>query len=90
MPKGQIDAVDDPDLLAALFINCWQGTMIRIKGDAAASECLRFALDRVLGMSRSEGFNEVITDFGGESATSTEAKPDHQPFVQRPHTLPRV
>ena len=48
--KGHLNANEDPDLLAALFINCWQGAMIRNKCDPAASwDCLRFALDRVLG-----------------------------------------
>jgi TetR/AcrR family transcriptional repressor of nem operon len=48
--EGRIDAEENPDLLAALFINCWQGAMIRSKCDPAAPcDCLRFALDRVLG-----------------------------------------
>jgi hypothetical protein len=48
--EGQIDAEENPDLLAALFINCWQGAVIRSKCDPAArSDCLLFALDRVLG-----------------------------------------
>jgi len=48
--EGQIDAQENPDLLAALFINCWQGAVIRSKCDPAArSDCLLFALDRVLG-----------------------------------------
>jgi TetR/AcrR family transcriptional repressor of nem operon len=50
--EGQINAEEDPDLLAALFINCWQGAMIRTKCDPSAqSDCLRFALDRLLGAS---------------------------------------
>jgi TetR/AcrR family transcriptional repressor of nem operon len=50
--EGQINAGDDPNLLAALFINCWQGAMIRSKCDPSAPcDCLRFALDRVLGAS---------------------------------------
>jgi hypothetical protein len=49
---GQIAIEEDPDLLASLFINCWQGAMIRTKCDPSAlSDCLRFALDRVLGAS---------------------------------------
>ena len=48
--KGQIDAEEHPDLLAALFINCWQGATIRSKCDPSAQcDCLQFALDRVLG-----------------------------------------
>jgi TetR/AcrR family transcriptional regulator, transcriptional repressor for nem operon len=48
--EGQIAAEEDPDLLASLFINCWQGAMIRSKCDPSAlCDCLRFALDRVLG-----------------------------------------
>ena len=48
--EGQIDAKEAPDLLAALFIDCWQGAMIRTKCDPSAQcDCLRFALDRVLG-----------------------------------------
>jgi TetR/AcrR family transcriptional repressor of nem operon len=48
--EGQIDAAENPNLLAALFVNCWQGAMIRAKCDPAAQcDCLRFALDRVLG-----------------------------------------
>ena len=31
--EGQINAEEDPDLLAALFINCWQGATIRSKCD---------------------------------------------------------
>ena len=51
--EGQIDAEENPDLLAALFINCWQGAMIRSKCDPAAQcDCLLFALDRVLGASQ--------------------------------------
>jgi TetR/AcrR family transcriptional regulator, transcriptional repressor for nem operon len=46
---GQINAGEDPDLLAALFINCWQGAVIRAKCDPdAPQDCLRFALDRFL------------------------------------------
>jgi TetR/AcrR family transcriptional regulator, transcriptional repressor for nem operon len=48
--QGQINAAEDPDLLAALFINCWQGAVIRAKCDPdAPCDCLRFALDRFLG-----------------------------------------
>jgi TetR/AcrR family transcriptional regulator, transcriptional repressor for nem operon len=51
--EGRIDAEENADLLAALFINCWQGAMIRSKCDPAAQwDCLRFALDRVLGASQ--------------------------------------
>jgi len=51
--EGQIDAEENPDLLAALFINCWQGAMIRSKCDPEAQcDCLRFALDRVFGPSQ--------------------------------------
>jgi TetR/AcrR family transcriptional repressor of nem operon len=51
--EGQIDAAENPNLLAALFINCWQGAMIRRKCDPAAQcDCLWFALDRVLGASQ--------------------------------------
>ncbi len=47
---GEINAEEDPDLLATLYINCWQGAMIRNKCDPSAqADCLRFALDRVLG-----------------------------------------
>ena len=47
--EGQVAAKEDPDLLASLFINCWQGAMIRIKCDPSAQcDCLGFALDRVL------------------------------------------
>jgi TetR/AcrR family transcriptional repressor of nem operon len=50
--EGRINAEEDPDLLAALFVNCWQGAMIRTKCDPSAEcDCLRFALDRVLGAS---------------------------------------
>jgi TetR/AcrR family transcriptional repressor of nem operon len=53
--EGQIHAEEDSDLLAALFINCWQGAMIRAKCDPAAPcDCLRLALDRALSVSRSE------------------------------------
>ena len=51
--EGQIDTAENPNLLAALFINCWQGAMIRSKCDPAAQcDCLRFELDPVLGASR--------------------------------------
>ncbi len=51
--EGRIDAEENPDLLAALFVNCWQGAMIRNKCDPAAQcDCLRFALDRVFGVSQ--------------------------------------
>ena len=51
--EGQIDAAENPDLLAGLFINCWQGAMIRSKCDPAAKcDSLRFVLDRFLGASR--------------------------------------
>ena len=51
--EERIDAAETPDLLAALFINCWQGAMILSKCDPAAQcDCLRFALDRVLGASQ--------------------------------------
>jgi hypothetical protein len=47
--EGQIAAEEDPDLLASLIINCWQGAMIRAKCDPSGqSDCLRFALDRFL------------------------------------------
>ena len=53
--EGQINAEADPELLAGLFINCWQGAVIRSKCDPAAPcDCLRVALDRVLRVSRSE------------------------------------
>ena len=56
---GQIAAEGDPDLLASLFINCWQGAMIRTKCDPSAQcDCLRYALDRVLGASGRGGRNE--------------------------------
>jgi hypothetical protein len=56
---GQIAAEEDPDLLAALFMNCRQGAMVRSKCDPSArSDCLRFALDRVLGASGRGGRNE--------------------------------
>jgi TetR/AcrR family transcriptional repressor of nem operon len=59
--EGQIAADEDPDQLASLFINCWQGAMIRTKSDPSARcDCLRFALDRVLGSSG-----------GGAGGTST-------------------
>ncbi len=45
---GEINADEDPNLLAALYINCWQGAMVRTKCDLSAQEdCLRFALDRL-------------------------------------------
>jgi TetR/AcrR family transcriptional repressor of nem operon len=48
--EGQINAEEDPDLLALLFIDCWQGAMIRTKCDPLAQcDCLRFALDHFLG-----------------------------------------
>lgn len=48
--QRQINAVEDPHLLAALFINCWQGAVIRAKCDPDAPyDCLQFALDRFLG-----------------------------------------
>lgn len=48
--EGQINAEMDPTLLAALFINCWQGAIIRTKCDPSAQcDCLLFALNRVLG-----------------------------------------
>jgi TetR/AcrR family transcriptional repressor of nem operon len=57
--EGQIAAEEDPDQLASLFINCWQGATIRAKCDPAAlCDCLRFALDRVLGESGRSGRNE--------------------------------
>jgi TetR/AcrR family transcriptional repressor of nem operon len=56
---GEINADEDPNLLAALYINCWQGAMIRTKCDPFAQEdCLRFALDRLLGASGGGGRNE--------------------------------
>jgi TetR/AcrR family transcriptional repressor of nem operon len=57
--EGQIDAQENPDLLSALFINCWQGAMIRSKCDPSAPcDCLRYALDRVLGESGRAEQNE--------------------------------
>ena len=51
--QGQIDAGENPDLRAALLINCWQGAVIRDKCDPSARHnCLRLALDRILGPSR--------------------------------------
>lgn len=51
--EGQISGKENPDLLAALFINCWQGATIRAKCDPAAPcDCLQVALDRVLSGSR--------------------------------------
>ena len=48
--EGQCAAQEDPDLLASLFIYCWQGAVIRAKCDPdAPCDCLRFALDRFLG-----------------------------------------
>jgi TetR/AcrR family transcriptional repressor of nem operon len=56
---GEINADEDPHLLAALYINCWQGATIRTKCDPSAQEdCLRFALDRLLGASGGGGRNE--------------------------------
>ena len=53
--EGQINTEVDPDLLAGLFINCWQGAVIRSKCDLAAPcDCLRVALDRVLRVSQWE------------------------------------
>jgi TetR/AcrR family transcriptional repressor of nem operon len=47
--EGQFNAEEDSDLLAALFINCWQGAVIRAKCDPdAPCDCLRFALDHFL------------------------------------------
>jgi len=55
---GEINA-EDPHLLAALYINCWQGAMIRTKCDTYGQEdCLRFALDRLLGALGGGGGNE--------------------------------
>jgi hypothetical protein len=34
--EGQIDAEEAPDLLAALFINCWQGAAMGFKCDPSA------------------------------------------------------
>jgi TetR/AcrR family transcriptional repressor of nem operon len=57
--EGNIAAEEDPDLLASLFINCWQGAMIRTKCDPSARcDCLGFALDRVLGASVRGGRTE--------------------------------
>jgi TetR/AcrR family transcriptional regulator, transcriptional repressor for nem operon len=57
--EGEINADEDPNLLAALYINCWQGAMIRAKCDPSAQEgCLRFALDRLFGASGAGGRNE--------------------------------
>jgi len=57
--EGQIAAEEDPDQLASLFINCWQGATIRAKCDSSARcDCLRLALDRVLGASGRGGRNE--------------------------------
>lgn len=57
--EGQVAAKEDPDLLASLFINCWQGAMVRTKCDSSAlGDCLRFALDRVLSASGRGGRNE--------------------------------
>ena len=53
--EGQISVEADPDLLAALLINCRQGVTIRVKCDPSAPcDYLWFALDRVLSVSRSE------------------------------------
>ena len=52
--QRQINAAEDPDLLASLFVNCWQGAVIRAKCDPDAPyDCLRFALDRFLGRPES-------------------------------------
>jgi TetR/AcrR family transcriptional regulator, transcriptional repressor for nem operon len=60
---GEINAEEDPDLLAALFINCWQGAMIRTKCDPSApGDCLRFALDRVLGPSSGTSGTSIPPD----------------------------
>lgn len=57
--EGQIAAEEDPDLLASLFINCWQRAMIRTKCDPSAPrDSLRYALDRVLGESGRDGRSE--------------------------------
>ena len=57
--EGELAAEEDPDLLASLFINCWQGAMIRTKCDPSAlCHCLPFALERVLGASGRSGRNE--------------------------------
>jgi TetR/AcrR family transcriptional regulator, transcriptional repressor for nem operon len=51
--QQEVDDKENPDLLAGLLINCWQGAMIRAKCDPAARwDCLRYALDLVLGPSR--------------------------------------
>ena len=51
--EAQLSAETDPDLLASLFINCWQGAIIRTECDPSAQcDCLRLTLDRVLGASR--------------------------------------
>ena len=51
--QQEIDDKENPDRLAGLLINCWQGAMIRAKCDPAARwDCLRCALDLVLGPSR--------------------------------------
>ena len=56
---GEINVDEDPNLLAALYINCWQGAMIRSKCDSTAhDDTLRFALDRLLGASGGGGRNE--------------------------------
>ena len=53
--ERQINAEENPDLLAALFINCWQGATIRAKCDPAAPcDCLRLVLDRILRVAPSE------------------------------------
>jgi hypothetical protein len=59
--EGQINAAEDPELLAALFINCWQGAMIRTKCDPAAPcDYLRFALDRVFSVPRSDARRSAV------------------------------
>ena len=46
---------EEHEVIAALFITCRQGAVIRTKCDPAAPcDCLRFAPDRVLSVSRSE------------------------------------
>lgn len=57
--NGEIKTDEDPHLLAALYINCWQGAMIRTKCDPSAQEDgLRFALDSLLGASAGGDRNE--------------------------------
>src|SRR5271154_3890437 len=56
---GEINTDEDPDLLAALYINCWQGPMCRLKCDPSAQEDRRgYALHRLLGASGGGGRNE--------------------------------